>query len=83
MCFFSVDKQYHYGDFFNRLITDFEARAPMLNDSWRHRAVQSTTVPNVLKEFLTKKLGLNKKQWDRGEKETSTKDFACSSVDNF
>ena len=33
--------------------------------------------------FQQGKLGLNKKQWDRGEKEVFTKDLACSYVKNF
>ena len=33
--------------------------------------------------FQQWKLGLNKKQWDRDGREASTKDLACSSVENF
>ena len=29
------------------------------------------------------KLGLNEKQWDKGEREASTKDLPCSSGENF
>ena len=33
--------------------------------------------------FQQRKLGLDKKQWDRGGREASTKDLAYSSVKNF
>ena len=44
---------------------------------------QSTKVLDVSQKFSTGKLGLNKKQRDRDEKEASTKDLACRFVKNF
>ena len=93
----SVDTQndHQEGFFFNRLITDFEPMALRFSGSWRRRRARpkherawylkckKLIFKETQSNFQQGKLSLNEKQWNRGEREASTKDFACSSVENI
>ena len=84
---FCVDKQYDHqeGFFLNRLITDWFWEGTKVKEFWEE--AQSTFKARKClmfqSNFQQEKLRLNKKQWDRGGRKASTKDLACSSVENF
>ena len=70
---------------FNRLIIDFQPRALRLSDCGRRHSTRPKHERAwcFKSNFQQGKLGLKKKQWDRGGREASTKDLAGSSKENF